>query len=243
MNYDPRQFWEERLSEHFDLTGTGETGLSLAYNRACYTLRAEVLDRALREVGFDPDGKHILDVGCGTGFFTSWYRDHGAEVTGLDLTDASIDRLKKRFPNTRFLRADISETAPEGTFDLVNVFDVFFHITDTKRWESAMRNAAGAVAPGGWLAYTDVFREPQGMAAHNVTRPLERHRALLTANGLEVKLLKPTHVLLNRELGAIRFLNRFPGLLLALDRTLLGLGLGTREDSNQLLLASRPAAR
>ena len=49
MSYEPRQFWEQRLREHFDLRGTGETGLSLAYNRACYALRREVLERALRE--------------------------------------------------------------------------------------------------------------------------------------------------------------------------------------------------
>ena len=44
--YQPRDFWERRLSEHFDLRGTGETGLSLAYNRACYALRRSVLARA-----------------------------------------------------------------------------------------------------------------------------------------------------------------------------------------------------
>ena len=97
------------------------------------------------------------------------------------------------------------------------------------------------MAPGGWLAYTDVFREPQGMAAHNVTRPLERHRELLAKSGLEVRLLKPTHVLLNRELGAIRFLNRAPGLLLAFDRAMLGMGYNGGDDSNRLLLAHRPA--
>ena len=49
MSYRPQEFWEQRLAEQFDLRGTGETGLSLAYNRACYALRAEVLTRA-------PDG-------------------------------------------------------------------------------------------------------------------------------------------------------------------------------------------
>ena len=27
MAYEPREFWQRRLSEHFDLRGTGETGL------------------------------------------------------------------------------------------------------------------------------------------------------------------------------------------------------------------------
>jgi SAM-dependent methyltransferase len=240
MSYDPRRFWEERLSEHFDLRSSGETGLSLAYNRACYALRAEVLARALADAGFDPRGKRVLDVGCGTGFFTAWYLARGADLTGVDLTDASIERLRAAYPAARFVRADIGETAPEGRFDLVHVFDVFFHITDDRRWEAAMRNAAGAVAPGGRLVYTDVFAAPRGLASHNVTRPLERHRALLRETGLEMKLLRPTHVLLNRDLGALKGLNRFPSLLLALDRAMLSMGIGGREDSNQLLLAQRP---
>src|SRR5437016_5011730 len=32
VSYRPREFWDRRLSEQFDLRGTGETGLSLAYN-------------------------------------------------------------------------------------------------------------------------------------------------------------------------------------------------------------------
>jgi len=57
-------------------------------------------------------------------------------------------------------------------------------------------------------------------------RALERYRALIEPAGLEVSAVVPTHVLLNRELGPWRFLNRVPALLLALDRGLLGLGWG-----------------
>ncbi|MBI3538891.1 MAG: class I SAM-dependent methyltransferase, partial [Candidatus Eisenbacteria bacterium] len=60
MTYRPREFWEQRLSEQFDLRGTGETGLSLAYNRACYALRGETLDRALAVQGLDPRGRRVL---------------------------------------------------------------------------------------------------------------------------------------------------------------------------------------
>ena len=62
MTYQPREFWDQRLSEQFDLRGTGETGLSLAYNRACYALRRRVLDAALAAERFDPRGRS----GCST---------------------------------------------------------------------------------------------------------------------------------------------------------------------------------
>lgn len=241
MSYQPREFWDRRLSEHFDERGTGETGLSLAYNRACYELRREVLDRALRDAAFDPRGREVLDVGCGSGFFTAYYLAHGARVTGLDIAPTSIERLSARHPEARFLLADIGETAPEGVFDLVNAFDVLYHITDDARWERAMRHLARAVRPGGLLLITDTFSEPRALEAHNRMRPLSRYRAVLEAEGLEPGELAPTHVLLNRELGVFRFLNRAPGLLLACDRALLALGFGHDGAVSKLLVSKRRA--
>lgn len=240
--YRPREFWDARLSGQFDLRGTGETGLSLAYNRACYTLRREVLERALRAHGVALAGRRVLDVGCGTGFFTAFYLGQGAQVTGLDIAPTSIERLRARHPQATFLLADVSEAAVDGTFDVVNAFDVLYHVTDDARWERAVRTLAGAVAPGGVLLLTDSFPEAlEGRrdASHNLMRPLSRYRALLEPAGLGIAGLHPTHVLLNRELGAFRFLNRLPGLLLALDRLLLAAGAGRGGVTNRLLVARR----
>ncbi len=238
MTYQPREFWDQRLREQFDLRGTGETGLSLAYNRACYALRREVLDAALAAERFDPRGRRVLDVGCGTGFFTAYYLDRGARVTGIDIAPTSVERLRQRHPDATFVLGDVSETAIEGRYDLVNAFDVLYHVTDDARWETAVRHLAAAVAPGGRLLLTDLFAS-MPMAEHNTMRPLARYRPLLEGAGLALGPLRPTHVLLNSELGAFRFMNRLPGVLLALDRGLLGLGAGHGPRFNKLLVARR----
>jgi SAM-dependent methyltransferase len=242
MSYDPREFWERRLAEQFDLRGTGETGLSLAYNRACYALRREVLDRALREQRFDPRGRRVLDVGCGTGYFTAYYLGRGGLVTGMDITATSVARLGERHPEARFVHADVSETAPEGRFAVVHAFDVLYHITDDGRWERAVDHLAAAVEPEGLLLVTDTFSDWDQLAAHNRMRPLARYRARLVAAGLSPVGLYPTHVLLNRELGPFRFLNRAPGLLRVADRLLLALGAGRDPRTNKLLVARRVRA-
>ncbi|MBI5708742.1 MAG: class I SAM-dependent methyltransferase [Candidatus Eisenbacteria bacterium] len=239
MSYRPREFWDRRLAEHFDLRGTGETGLSLAYNRACYALRREVLERALREAGLDPAGRQVLDVGCGTGFFTAHYLARGAQVTGLDIAPTSVERLRARFPAARFVLADVSEADIEGRFDIVNAFDVIYHITDDARWEAALRRLGAAVAAGGLLLVTDTFVDLGTLASHNRMRPLERYRAVLAPLGFTLGEPRPTAVLLNRELGPLRFLNRAPWLLLALDRALLALGAGHGPTISKLLVARR----
>jgi len=239
VSYRPREFWDQRLSEQFDLRGTGQTGLSLAYNRACYTLRRAVLDRALREAGWDPRGRRVLDVGCGTGFFTAYYLARGAQVTGIDIAPTSVERLRERHPEARFILADVSETRLDERYDLVNAFDVLYHITDDARWEQALVHLADAVAPGGLLLLTDTFQESAAMAAHNRMRSLERHRRVLEPRGFHFDAPRPTHVLLNRELGPWRFLNRLPALLLVADRMLLATISLSHPALNRLLVATR----
>jgi SAM-dependent methyltransferase len=237
--YRPREFWDQRLAGQFDLRGTGETGLSLDYNRACYALRREVLERALRDAGADPRGRTVLDVGCGTGFFTEWYLARGAQVTGVDIAPTSVERLRARFPGARFVLADVGGEDVEGTYDLVNAFDVLYHIVDDARWEAAVRRLGAAVRPGGLLLVTDTFAPLGAIAGHNRMRPLAEYRRVLEPLGFALAAPRPTHVLLNRELGPWRFLNRAPGLLLALDRRLLGLGLGRDPKVSKLLVARR----
>jgi hypothetical protein len=66
---------------------------------------------------------------------------------------------------------------------------------------------------------------------------------VLSGQGLAREQLMPTHVLLNRHLGPWRFLNRWPGALLATDRLLLGMGMGNDPGTNKLLVCRRsPAA-
>jgi 2-polyprenyl-3-methyl-5-hydroxy-6-metoxy-1,4-benzoquinol methylase len=239
VTYKPQEFWDQRLSEHFDLRGTGETGLPLAYNRACYALRRETLDRALKDASFDPRGKRVLDVGPGSGFWVEYYLGRGAQVTGVDIAPTAVKRLAAKYTEATFIHSDVSEIALTARYDVVNAFDVLYHITDEAKWEVAVRHLAEAVAPGGLLLITDVFSTLPRVAEHNVMRPLSRYEAIIAAAGLQRESLRPTHHLLNAELGAFRFLNRAPGLLLMIDRVMIATGAGNDDRHNRLLLSRR----
>lgn len=242
--YDPRSFWEERLRSHLDLAGTGEPGLSLAYNRACYRMRERVLSREIAREGIALDGARVLDVGSGVGFFVDYYLRHGAEVTGVELTEVASRHLRERFPEARFLHGDISELDPGSGYDVVNAFDVLYHIVDDERWESALRRLARALAPSATLLLTDAFVPfEKRVASHNVMRDWKRYRAVLAAEGVSARRAVPTHYLLNRDLGFLRPVNRLPGLLYAIDRTLLALSAPSPEPVNRLLIGRRDGGR
>jgi 2-polyprenyl-3-methyl-5-hydroxy-6-metoxy-1,4-benzoquinol methylase len=242
--YRPREFWQERLSGQFDLRGTGHPGLSAEYNELTYRLRAYVLDRALARHEVPVAGRRVLDGGCGTGFFVEHFLERGADVTGVDLTEISARELARKFPQAHFEVGDLSEWRATGTYDLVSCFDVLFHIVDDARWDRALTNLTDAVAPGGWFVFTEMFRRKNAVrdAAHNVERGWAAYRPALLARGLVIEDERPTHHLMNLELGPFRFLNRAPQLLYRIDLALLMAGLLESQGPNRLVLCRRPAA-
>lgn len=240
--YRPRDFWQERLSEHFDLRGTGHPGLSEAYNERCYRLRRFVLDTTLTRHRVPVAGGKVLDAGCGTGYFVSHYLERGAEVTGVDLTEVAVRELSKRFPAARFEVGDLSTWRADAVYDLVSCFDVLFHIVDEEAWQAALTNLADAVRPGGYFVFTEHFpiRKPKFDAAHNRVRDWKAYEAALLARGLSILDERPTHHLMNSDLGPMRFLNRFPELLYRVDLGLLTSGLLNDRGRNRLVLTQKP---
>ncbi len=66
-----------------------------------------------------------LDAGCGAGAEAIWLASHGWQVTGADVSSEALSRAEERArecgisERLRWLQADLSVWAPEGSYDLV----------------------------------------------------------------------------------------------------------------------------
>jgi 2-polyprenyl-3-methyl-5-hydroxy-6-metoxy-1,4-benzoquinol methylase len=198
--YVARDYWQKRLSAHHNLRGVGHLGFGKAYNEWLYRAKARTLEAALS--GMDVRGKTVLDVGCGTGFFVDWYTSRGASVSGVDITDRSIESLRTRFPGD-FRVQDIGapDARPPGTFDIVNVWDVLYHVTDADSHRRAVRYIADAVKPDGLLLFTDTLgaSHERRAADHVCFRPLATYLALLEPLGFELRGIRFLYRWLNRR--------------------------------------------
>ncbi|MCT9097851.1 class I SAM-dependent methyltransferase [Haloarchaeobius sp. HME9146] len=81
----------------------------------------------------DLDGKHVLDAGCGSGFYAERYVDRGADVTGVDLSEDMLDRARQQVPDAEFVQADLGESLDfldDDSVDVVVCQHVFSHLPD-----------------------------------------------------------------------------------------------------------------
>jgi ubiquinone/menaquinone biosynthesis C-methylase UbiE len=78
-------------------------------------------------------GERVLDLGCGAGRFTRALREAGADVVGVELAEAALERARRNLGG-----ADLRLAAPDGSLplghqevDLVWCSEVLEHVPDT----------------------------------------------------------------------------------------------------------------
>jgi 2-polyprenyl-3-methyl-5-hydroxy-6-metoxy-1,4-benzoquinol methylase len=212
--FDPRSYWESRLDSDWSQLGVGHASLGRSLNAWQYRLRQERFVDAVRQAGFTPQSSRVLDVGSGTGEYIRAWEDLGAaDITGLDLTEAAVKRLRGSFPGHRFVQGDITETveALTGSFEAISCMDVLFHVTDDQKYSAALGNVARLLEPGGFLVWSDFFvhgREVNG--GHIVWRTLRHAEEAVQRAGLDIVLRRPLFWLMNEPRDT-----RLPGALAA----------------------------
>lgn len=96
-------------------------------------------------------GRDVLEVGCGLGTDAVSFARAGAVYTGVDLTEASIELVRRRFGYENLkgtLRTADAEALPfpDASFDMVYSHGVLHHTPDTGR---AINEVHRVLRPGG----------------------------------------------------------------------------------------------
>lgn len=106
---------------------------------------------------FAPDTR-ILDLACGKGRHSVYLNNLGYQVTGMDLSAASIQEASK-FQNEKlvFLRQDMRQPLPANNFDLVlNLFTSFGYFENQAENLTVLKNIHEGLSPEG-IVVIDFF--------------------------------------------------------------------------------------
>jgi 2-polyprenyl-3-methyl-5-hydroxy-6-metoxy-1,4-benzoquinol methylase len=90
----------------------------------------------------------ILEVGCGSGWLCPRLLPFG-RVTGTDLSDEVLARVRQRIPDVTFVSGDFMKLDfGSGSFDVVITLEVLSHVADQSGF---VRKLASHLRPGGHL--------------------------------------------------------------------------------------------
>jgi SAM-dependent methyltransferase len=89
--------------------------------------------------------------------------------------------------NVKFFEGDFSCLDLDKRFDIVNAFDVVYHIVDDELFMKFVENLCRHLKHGGFLFITDTFRQDyRDEITYVKFRPLNAHRTVLQENGVEI---------------------------------------------------------
>lgn len=111
--------------------------------------------------------KTVLDYGCGTGYGTNILAKDAISVTGVDISDETINYAQSNFSskNTNFLKIE-NEKLPfeDNSFDLVTSFQVIEHVFHLKNYLHEIKRV---LKPGGLLLITTPDKETRLFSIQN----------------------------------------------------------------------------
>lgn len=219
--YEPEGYWEERLSKNFSLGGVGYSGLGLEYNKWLYKARLRALTRILKIGRIDPHGKDLLDIGVGTGFYVDYWKKRGIKsATGVDITEKSTSRLRAKYPEYEFIKADISsKQLPllNRKFDIITTFDVLFHIVEEDKFNQALDNIANLSHRDTKILVTDSFlKESRTPVFHEYDRTMDRYKEALGKAGIKPVVIVPVFYFMNNPIDMCSIKNKFMKKMLPL---------------------------
>ncbi len=157
FSYKPKTFWNELLSNSFDLKGVGHYRMSNEENLKMYEEKKIILQKEMGKAGITITPEmNIVEIGIGVGFWTDYFNSFGAKnYTGNDIAEISVIKMQERYPQYNFLQGDISEIRlHEDKFDLGVMIDVTQHITEDERFNTAMDNLWKSLKSGAKLIIT-----------------------------------------------------------------------------------------
>ncbi|GAB2993044.1 bifunctional 2-polyprenyl-6-hydroxyphenol methylase/3-demethylubiquinol 3-O-methyltransferase UbiG [Psychrosphaera aestuarii] len=104
------------------------------------------------------DQQVVLDIGCGGGIFAEQLAKLGADVTGIDLADDSLNvarlhAMESKIANVEYIKASAEQFANEypDKYDIVTCLEMLEHVPDP---ESVVRAAITLCKPGGKVFFS-----------------------------------------------------------------------------------------
>lgn len=128
----------------------------------------------------------LLDLGCGTGSHTKFFKDHFT-VTGVDLSEEMLELARTKNPEVPFQQGDARTVSLDKQFDVVVMMSAVMGYQHTNQDVMAtLRNVRKHLRPGGLFVF-DIWYGP----AILLERPASRLKELKVGDLQLIRSMRP----------------------------------------------------
>jgi GrpB-like predicted nucleotidyltransferase (UPF0157 family)/SAM-dependent methyltransferase len=109
---------------------------------------------AIIDLAGDVRGKRVLDVGCAAGHLTALLAERGADVLGIDASEAMVAVAREKFGDVaRFEVSDVTRPldVEDGSIDVITASLVLHYLKD---WDATLAEFRRVLKPGGVLVFS-----------------------------------------------------------------------------------------
>lgn len=145
----------------------------------------ELVEAALRRAGIPAEKRlAVLDAGCGTGLCGPLVAPYAARLDGVDLSNRMLERARSRGMYDDLKHEELTKflESCSAAYDVVLSADTLCYFGPLA---AVFRAAAGALKPGGWIAFSveraDESEAPQGHRLHPCGRYAHTRRYVTRA--------------------------------------------------------------
>lgn len=119
----------------------------------------------IKEMAESVHPKHILDIGCGTGYLTEELAKVTSNITGIDVSKTAIEQAQKRLPEITFYEGSLNELGdirnelkiPGRPFDLIVASEILYYIKDQKTALSTLFQLGNYLITSNFIASKKAF--------------------------------------------------------------------------------------
>lgn len=145
----------------------------------------KMMDKTLRILNKKP---RIIDLGCGDGRDTAYFKNKGLDVTGIDLSKEMISIARKKYPNCTFLNMDMRDTIfPDDTFNCAWASASIIHFPK-KELSHVEKEVYRILESGGIFAFSFKVGEGEGYEKTETMENKERYFSYYTLEELKIAL-------------------------------------------------------
>lgn len=139
-------------------------------------------------------GVKLLDLGCGTGRFSRWFVEQGAQVTGIDFSNDSLAIAKDQSDgvNPSYIHASVFELSEKNIYDVIFIWGVLsVACKDRQQLVSVLENVRASLREDGCLLLTEPIHT--GFLHRVLDLSLKEFLEVMQEAGFRVKLVIPLH--------------------------------------------------